>query len=238
MSILGQIRRQARRRYYRVRLRNRPRIFCIGRNKTGTTSIKSALLDLGFVVGDQRQAEILYDRHYFAGEFGPIVDYCRSAEAFQDVPFSCPGTYRHLDRAFPGARFILSVRDSPEQWYRSLTRFHARLYGGGAIPSYADLQKARYVRPGFMTHIVRLYGTSPEDPYAPAAMMASYARHNAEVLDHFAGRPDQLLVVNLAEPDAYSRFKDFLGVAAPGDSFPRVLPGRRGAATGGGFTTP
>jgi hypothetical protein len=33
--------------------------FCIGRNKTGTTSLKRAFEDLGYPVGDQRKAEIL-----------------------------------------------------------------------------------------------------------------------------------------------------------------------------------
>lgn len=68
------------------------KFFCIGRNKTGTTSLKSAFEDLGYPVGNQRKAEILTGKYYFEGNFQPIVDYCKTAQVFQDVPFSYPNT--------------------------------------------------------------------------------------------------------------------------------------------------
>ena len=98
--------------YNRWRARNRRKIFVIGRNKTGTTSLRRTFEELGFPVGDQREAERLYDRAYFEGRFEAIVDYCHSAQVFQDVPFGCPGTFRHLDAAFPSSLFILSSGQS------------------------------------------------------------------------------------------------------------------------------
>lgn len=86
------------------------KIFCIGRNKTGTTSLKTALSDLGYRIGNQHRAEQLIT-HYRDREWKPIVEYCYTADAFQDVPFSLPFTYVVMDRAFPGSKFILSVRD-------------------------------------------------------------------------------------------------------------------------------
>ena len=80
----------------RLKATGKQKIFCIGRNKTGTTSIGRAFVDLGFVVGSERKAEILYDQHYFLGNFDPIIRYCRSAQVFQDVPFSCPDTYNEV----------------------------------------------------------------------------------------------------------------------------------------------
>lgn len=90
------------------------KIFCIGRNKTGTTTIAHTLAELGYRVAPQRYAELLADDCYLRGKFGLIVEFCRYYNAFQDVPFSWPRTYRVLDEAFPNARFILTVRDSPE----------------------------------------------------------------------------------------------------------------------------
>ncbi len=80
--------------------------FCIGRNKTGTTFLKRAFENLGYPVGNQRKAEILTGKYYFEGNFQPIVAYCESAQVFQDVPFSYPETYKHLDKAYPGSKFI------------------------------------------------------------------------------------------------------------------------------------
>lgn len=94
-------------------LRFRPiakqKVFCIGRNKTGTTSLKKALSEFGYLIGDQRAAERLIDA-YAIRDFGPIMSYCETAEAFQDVPFSWPYTYVVLDQAFPNSKFILTVR--------------------------------------------------------------------------------------------------------------------------------
>lgn len=201
--------------------RNSPKIFCVGRNKTGTTSLKRAFQDLGYVVGDQRKAEALYDRHYFTRDFGPILRYCRSAQVFQDVPFSCPYFFVALDQAFPGSKFILSVRDSAEQWYTSVTRFHAREWGTGwDTPTAEQLRSAPYIRKGFAYNLVKLYGTTDADPYHKPTLIAHYEAHNAAVRDYFKHRPTDLLEINLAAPDSYKVFVDFLGVRSRFESFP------------------
>ncbi len=204
-----------------LRLHGRQKIFCIGQNKTGTTSLMRAFRDLGYVVGDQRRAELIYDRYYFEGNFKPLIRYCRTAQVFQDVPFSCPDTWRHLDRAFPGSRFILSVRDDAHQWYESLTRFHSRLFGqDGRLPTVEDLRRASYVRPGFMANIIKMRGTPEHDPYNRDILIAHYERHNRDVIAYFSERPDDLLVINLASPGAYRKFTRFLGINSPYRDFP------------------
>lgn len=203
------------------RVRGRTKYFCIGRNKTGTTSLKVAFEELGFVVGRQRPAERLYDEHYFAGRFEPIIEYCRTAEVFQDVPFSLPETYRYLDGAFPGSKFILSVRDDPEQWYASVVAFQSARFGSdGELPTIEDLRAATYVRPGWALNKLRLYGTTEQDPYNKQRLIAHYVRHNQDVQEYFSGRPDDLLVVNLAEPEAWSRFLAFVGATSDREAFP------------------
>jgi len=89
----------------------RQKIFVIGNNKTGTTSIGAALEALGFSLGNQADAELLME-DWAKRDFQRIVDYCETADAFQDVPFSLEFTYQVLDYAFPDSRFILTVRNS------------------------------------------------------------------------------------------------------------------------------
>ena len=196
--------------------------FCIGRNKTGTTSLERAFKDLGFLVADQLRAEKLYDRHYFKAEFEPIVKYCENAQVFQDVPFSCPDTYKYLDRAYPESKFILTVRDDAEQWYQSIVRFHGKMFGlnGRVPPTLGDLKKATYVRQGFMYNTVKLHGTPDNDPYNKELMIAHYERHNREVIEYFKDRPEHLLIINIADTDAYQKFVEFLGVQSSKLNFP------------------
>lgn len=197
------------------------KVFCIGLNKTGTTSLQKAFQDLGFHVGDQRVAELLYDRHYFKREFAPIIQYCRTAQVFQDLPFSCPYLFVALDQAFPGSRFILTVRRDADQWYSSITRFHGKLWGSdGRAPTAEQLRAAPYVRTGWAYSLIKLHGTPESDPYNKPALIAHYERHNADVQRYFADRPDDLLVIDVGAADSYQRFIEFLGIPSPFSAFP------------------
>ena len=203
------------------RVHGRTKIFCIGRNKTGTTSLKKAFEELGYLVGKQEDAEVLYDRYYFKGEFLQIIKYCESSQVFQDVPFSCPETYKYLDKAYPGSKFILTVRNDADQWYQSLTRFHAKMFGSnGQVPDVEDLKKAIHNRKGFMYNTVKLHGTSDTDPYNKEIMMSHYDKYNKDVKEYFKARRDDLLIINVAEDDAYTEFLQFLGITSSGGAFP------------------
>ena len=203
------------------RVRNKYKIFCVGRNKTGTTSLKRAFKDLGYIVGQQRVAEELFDRYYFENDFHPIIEYCRTAEVFQDAPFSHFNTLRYVDEAYPGSKFILTVREDEEQWYRSITKFHSKLFGkNGQLPTFFDLQSAAYVKPGFMLNVLKAHGTSPEDPYNKSIMCKHYRRHNERVINYFDRRKHQLLVINVGEQNSYSKFLNFIGKTSSQTNFP------------------
>ena len=211
---------QLKSRYQNLLVKDKVKYFCIGRNKTGTTSLKKAFENLGFIVGDQRAAELLTDRHYFNNDFEEIVKYCKSAQVFQDVPFSYPNTLKHVDSAYPGSKFILSVRDDAEQWYQSLTAFHSELLGNGEIPTVEALREAAYVKPGFMYNTVRIHGTTDEDPYNKEKMITHYNRYNQSVIEYFSDRPEDLLLINLADEAGYQRFVEFIGVDSRITEFP------------------
>lgn len=185
------------------------KIFCVGRGKTGTTSLAKALHDLGFEVGQQPTAELLID-DWARRDFQRFVAYCHSAQAFQDIPFSLDNTYQALDHAFPGSKFILTVRNSAEEWFDSLTRFHAQILETSIPPTEADLARADYLYPGWMLHLMRLvYGPGPL--YDKPTYMRIYEQHNQSVCHYFAQRPNDLLVLNVASEDALDQLGTFLG---------------------------
>ncbi len=83
-------------------------------------------------------------------KFNNIVSYCKTADAFQDVPFSNDYTYQVMDYAFPNSKFILTVRNSSEEWYESLTQFHAKMIGKNRIPTADDLKQFSYRETGWV----------------------------------------------------------------------------------------
>ena len=200
----------------------RPKVFGIGMGKTGTTSLERAFIELGYRIGPQATFERHFDA-WAAGEFGAFLADIERFEAFQDVPFCLPKAYRLLYEHFPNSKFVLTVRDSSIQWYDSLCRFHSKLFGReGALPTEADLMAAKYVSPGWLYRVSQVYGTPPGRPYHRPTLLRVYETHLREVQRFFANHPRSLLVLNVAERDAYSLLTAFLSLRPVRRSFPHL----------------
>ncbi|WP_055445287.1 sulfotransferase [Lacinutrix himadriensis] len=198
------------------------KIFCIGQNKTGTTTIETVLKSFNYRLGNQVKGEWLLNSWY-ERDFKKIIKFCKTAEAFQDVPFSLPYTYQHLDVAFPKAKFILTERDSDEQWYQSMVKFHTKLFGNGNhTPTWEDLKLARYRYEGYMADVRRKVHsiTEGEEPYDAIKLKHFYNTHNASVKNYFKSRPEKLLIINVANAKDYGKLCAFLNQPKQGDDFP------------------
>jgi tetratricopeptide (TPR) repeat protein len=205
-----------------VNANSRRKIFCIGANKTGTTTMLKVFEDLGLIAGDQAQAEMLvFD--WARQDFRRLIRYCQSAEAFQDAPFSFSGTFQAMDEAFPGSKFILTVRNNADEWYESLVRFHTNGVGKGRVPTADDLRQANYRYPGFLLDVFKLrYGEDEAKLYDREMYMQWYESHCSKVINYFKNRPDDLLVLNVGEHDAMERLLLFLGYPYSGQKMPHL----------------
>lgn len=206
-----------------VKQRNKQKVFVIGFNKTGTTSIGYALEQFGFIVGKQIHGELLFD-NWLNNDFEPIIEYCKTAEVFQDAPFSFPNTFEQMDKAFPNSLFILTIRDDSEQWYQSITSFHGKMWSNGNVPPTTnDLKEANYIYKGFPLYsITKLFKTTENDPYNKSKLITSYNQHITKVCDYFKDSPEQLLVVNVANPNDFQKLCDFVNIASDLKKFPHI----------------
>jgi hypothetical protein len=183
--------------------------------------VKVAFKELGYRVGNQPVAEG-FITDWARRDFSRIIEYCNTAEAFQDIPFSLPDTYQLLDTAFPGSKFILTVRENADIWYRSLTTFHAKVFGGGKIPTEDDLARASYRFKGWALCAMQAISAFPKgDPYNKKCLVQAYDSHNARVKEYFHNRPTDLLTINLAAEGSFQQPVTFWGnhrkiVVSPG----------------------
>lgn len=195
------------------------KVFCIGLNKTGTTSLQKMLIAYGYKLNVQRDAEML-SVDYGKRNFTPIIQHCHTADAFQDAPFSFPYTYVLLDHYFPNAKFVLSVRDSAEQWYNSMVKFHSKIYGNGNVPTEEDLKKAFYRYEGKPWETNRiLFNTPPGEPYHQPTLVRYYENHNFNVREFFRMKSN-FIEVNISKQEDYPKLCAFLGKEPKGDNFP------------------
>jgi hypothetical protein len=196
------------------------KIFCIGCNKTGTTSLYDEFKRNGYSMGNQNEAEYLLN-DYVTGNFDKIIKYCESADVFQDVPFSFQNTYRYLDAAYPNSKFILSVRNSADEWYDSLVYFHLYRHNRGTVPTAEQLQTNPYRYRGWMWEAMNgVYGTTEKDPYDKTILTNYYNKHNEDTMEYFKDRPNDFIKINLADADSYSKFKTFMGIENEFEKFP------------------
>lgn len=121
----------------------------------------------------------------------------RKYDAFQDNPW--PLVYRRMDAAYPGSKFILTVRD-PDAWLESTVRH----FGDSPTPMRAFIYGAASPR-------------GHEEVYRERML-----RHNAEVLDYFKDRPDDLLVLDVARDGEWGTLCAFLGARVPSRPFPHA----------------
>jgi hypothetical protein len=198
------------------------KIFCIGANKTGTTSMEAVFNSLGLKVGKQSVAE-LFIHDWAKQDYRKIIRYCRWADAFQDLPFSYPDTYKAMDKAFPGSKFILTIRNNADEWFDSLVRFHTKIVGKERIPTADDLRQFNYRYPGFLWDSARWrYGADESTLYDRELYTGCYEEHNRKIREYFKGRPDDLLELNVADADAMERLVRFLGYPYTGQKMPHL----------------
>ena len=174
----------------------KPKVFCIGFHKTGTTSLELALKKLGYRVTGSfgtKDPDIASKVHVMAYA---MVD---QFDAFEDNPW--PVLYQELDRRYPGSKFILTRRPA-EAWIQSQLRDFAS----------TETPMRRWI-----------YG---EDAGCPAGnedtYIARYERHNHEVLGYFGDRTEDLLIFDLPKGDGWNKLCPFLGCEIPDEPFPHA----------------
>ncbi|HAP00520.1 MAG TPA: sulfotransferase family protein, partial [Bacteroidetes bacterium] len=180
-------------------MRSDPKIICVGYMKTGTTSMRIALRELGYrTTGNNHQ--LLFP--ILKKKWNVVYAFLDNYDAIADNPW--PKIYKELDQEFPGSKFILTERDA-EGWYKSLDKhignlrnpMHEWLYGRGkGIPKHNK-----------------------------DSIIKTYNEHLKDVYDYFSNRPSDFLVMNFKNGDGWEKLCFFLGKPIPDVPFPYANKG-------------
>lgn len=149
---------------------SRRKVVGIGLNKTATKSLAHCFTSLGY----RNQSYSLKAFHLYQRQDWPaLFQIMDEHDSFEDWPW--PLMYREIDKRYPDARFVLTVRKTPLAWYRSLCKMAVRM---GPLN---DFEKS-------------IYGYAMPQA-AKDEHLAFYEKHNAEVRAWFADRPHKLIEV-------------------------------------------
>src|SRR5271155_5357200 len=188
------------------------RIFGIGLHKTATTSLHVALCTLGYdsahwPSGDW--ARDIWDEMNAGGRSKTL----ERSYALSDLPICL--LYQKLDAAYPGSKFILTVRDE-SKWIESV-RAHwsyernPHRWEWDTYPISNRLHQALYGRKTFDAEV----------------FLSRYREHNAEVLRYFGSRVgtlreySDLLVMDMDAGADWLELCRFLGKPVPRAPYPK-----------------
>jgi len=204
---------------------NCSKLFGIGLPKTGTSSMAAALNALG-----TRCLHNPWDfrQQAFAGQYR-----FTPSDTWDAIVNFGEHFYPQLDVAYPGSKFILTVRDK-EEWLRSVRQSMGDTTGfePPARRLISWLRPSRWlteaaIRRGatyrMCNALVRIdiYGCHRFDAERFSYV---YDLHERTVRDYFRGREQDLLIVRLAEGNPWTKLCEFLGVQPPDVLFPHVRP--------------
>ncbi|MCA1752797.1 MAG: sulfotransferase [Cryomorphaceae bacterium] len=108
------------------------KVFCIGYNKTGTTTIGKSLEMLGYRNSSFNKK--VWRKYYKKNQIDKVLKYTARFDSFDDLPWLKEDMIPILDREFPNSKFIYLTRDE-ESWQQSLRNW--KLKTTGAHPDLA-----------------------------------------------------------------------------------------------------
>lgn len=198
---------------------DKPKIFCISMQRTGTTSVGQFLKDHGYrVAGYGSHSKVwsdLWEKGDYEGIFRSTV--FKSYQAYEDNPWWFPDFYRLLNHRFPKAKFILLYRDS-DKWFDSMLSHKiiktlTNNYRHNKIYRKLDLYYDRIDNdPNFVPGILNGKNDIPfnelKDRYK-----AVYEEYNRDAIEYFKKyAPEKLFYTSLEDKEKWKKMADFLKI--------------------------
>lgn len=172
------------------------KVFCIGFQKTGTTSLCRALEYLDYKVTGPN---FIFD-HYtpLALNDSSLSKLIKNNDAFQDNPW--PFLYKRLDENYPGSKFIYTYRRDVNAWYKS-------------VANHFGTAEATPMR-------MSIYGFY--DPRkSPEIVKRTYMQHQEDVFNYFY-KNKNFLPVALEDGFNWAVLCSFLNEPVPNIDFPHA----------------
>jgi len=160
------------------------KVFGIGLQKTGTTTLGLYLKSLGYKHKSYDNEAIWMLRKNKENKLKKII---QQYESFEDEPWA--HLYKLEDNIYPNAKFILTVRKDAERWYESICNHcdripfneHRKYFFSALLPRR---HKEKYIE--------------------------TYIDHIKEVKEYFKDKPDKLLIVCWENGDGIHKIAKFL----------------------------
>ena len=199
---------------------NKLKVFCIGLNKTGTTSLVDAWKELGYTKiysGYDKPTLSKIMPNKFVFEDGNIInsgfnnDYyilkllISGYECMKDRPFNTNNLYRWLEKNYYNSKFILTIRDE-EEWWNSVNKWLS-------FTTESDKIKGE-----MRINLYKKHFNTTE--FTKDSFIDYYRDYNNKVKEYFKGNPN-FLEINICNGEGWELLCPFLNKPIPNKEFPK-----------------
>jgi len=177
------------------------KVFGIGLNRTGTTTLGKCLETLGYKVKDN---EFYLLKSVRENNLAPIWETIKRYDAFEDFPW--PFIYKEVYKRYPDAKYILTTHKDEDTWIRS------------------QIRHAIYGKPKTLWNAVRHNLLAYGYPYPvnhEEEFKEIYRKHNEEVRNFFKDK-DSFIELCWMKGDGWEELCEFLGESMPDITFPHA----------------
>ena len=171
------------------------KIFGIGLNKTGTSSLGRFFEKCGYKMHEDYSCvkinmalELLKSKPDDKATL--LLDIIDKYDVFEDWPW--PLIYKQCLERYPDAKFVLTIRADAEEWFRSLY-YHCKKLG----PT---------------RQIKTVYGHYTPNHETKKDFIEYYKRHNAKVVEFFRDKPGKLLILSTSKDNQSNILAKFCGL--------------------------
>lgn len=169
------------------------KVFIIGLRRTGTSSIKRCLEEISMTIADSDRIGI---NKYATGDYS-IIDILSPYDGAKDYPWAL--LYKELDKRYSNSYFILTTRESEDDWFRSLSYHGLR----------GDLNQ-RMNRAAINKLIIGDYHPLSN----PNLFRTYYRKHNYQIRKYFRDY-DKFLDLTISGNNNWEQVYDLLGITKP-----------------------
>jgi tetratricopeptide (TPR) repeat protein len=170
------------------------KVFCIGFNRTGSTSMGDVFKILEYnVKGEVKKQEEWMGEKELESIKKFILSISEDYNAFYHEPWN--QFYKELDLKYPDSKFILTIRDE-HSWLKSFNNY----FKDSGNNNWTPFLLGNY-------NVKDISDTTKNNKY----FTSKFKEHNQSVIDYFKDTPEKLLVMNIFNGDDWDKLCPFLG---------------------------
>jgi hypothetical protein len=200
-------------------------VYCIGLNKSGTTSLTQAFEKLGYRSFPENQLFHYVQNDVYFGDYGKLFSVIENPQFnfFNDIPFSFPKVYEKIYERRPNDIFVLTLRRDAKAWAKTCMRFWDCLVSENFkndrsfIHTYYADNSEKYLI-NHATPMFEFWGLENVDNLEEK-LINIYEQHTKDCLEFFKDKKN-FIMVDIEKKGEYKRLTDWLGVENEELDFP------------------